>query len=544
MSNSFLSKLFKKDKSKKSSNLDSSRDTNDKNSSSPNNHVHHFKPLSPAISSKSNLKACAMNLTANESFISTTSVESRPKLKLARFLEKRWANHHNRSKHDLQHSEVNHHHESTITANKGDGRPRISKFNDFKSIADMVSTYGIIPNLTVNLSDLQLDNLHSVPVATSGIDALVVGQGAGGSVFPVFNSEKKKIYAIKKIRQVTQKELWSDYVKRLEAEYKIAHLLEHQNLVCTYDLLRNEDLFVIVMDYAPYDFFTIVMARDLGKHEIFCYFKQMCNGVSYLHGRGLAHRDLKLDNFVLDSNGVLKIVDFGSAVVWEEQWLASKAVTTKENFEGKSSNVKMATGIMGSDPYLAPEVCNVPYYDPALADVWSLAIVFCCMFMHRFPWRIPKEKDKSYCNFLAPDSEEVEDGKKRLFGPQRIMKQLPSESRSLIANMLTIKPENRLNIFQVQNNPFFERIQHCYYDQNDFYVSAKDHVHHLITRQEFESPQPVEKAKEDNNQVRSRSNTTTTTTSNSETAKPLASESNTTTSQTLPFKPTIADVEK
>ena len=65
------------------------------------------------------------------------------------------------------------------------------------------------------------------------------------------------------------------------------------------------------------------------------------------------------------------------------------------------------SGIVGSDPYLAPEVYDLPKYDPRPTDVWSLAIMFCCMTLRRFPWKAPRLSDNSYKLFVTePTSEE------------------------------------------------------------------------------------------------------------------------------------------
>ena len=119
--------------------------------------------------------------------------------------------------------------------------------------------------------------------------------------------------------------------------------------------------------------------------EIYCVFRQICDGVEYLHEIGLAHRDLKLDNCVMSSDNVVKLIDFGTATVF--------------HYPGKTHTP--ATGIVGSDPYLAPEVLNGDPYDPRKTDVWSVAIIFVCMILRRFPWKIPDPKtDPSFKAFV------------------------------------------------------------------------------------------------------------------------------------------------
>lgn len=61
----------------------------------------------------------------------------------------------------------------------------------------------------------------------------------------------------------------------------------------------------------------------------------------------------------------------------------------------------MIAGIVGSDPYLAPEVYDEKKYDPRPTDVWSLAIIYCCMTLRRFPWKQPRVSDNSYRLFVS-----------------------------------------------------------------------------------------------------------------------------------------------
>lgn len=147
------------------------------------------------------------------------------------------------------------------------------------------------------------------------------------------------------------------------------------------------------MEYAPYDLFSVVMSGKMCRPEIYCVFRQICDGVEYLHSIGLAHRDLKLDNCVMTTSNVVKLIDFGTATVF--------------HYPGKQQT--MATGIVGSDPYLAPEVLSKEGYDPRKTDVWSVAIIFMCMILRRFPWTIPDSKtDASYRAFVSahPDLSE------------------------------------------------------------------------------------------------------------------------------------------
>ncbi|KAI5963296.1 NPR1 [Candida pseudojiufengensis] len=213
-----------------------------------------------------------------------------------------------------------------------------------------------------------------------------LGAGAGGAVKLVNRLSDNKTFAVKEFRTKYQTESKRDYAKKITGEYCIGSTLKHPNIIETVEICYDNDRILQVMEYCDYDLFAIVMSNKMSREEINCCFKQILSGVHYLHSMGLAHRDLKLDNCVIDKRGIVKIIDFGSAVVFSYPF---------------SKNLIESQGIVGSDPYLAPEVCVFNKYDPRPVDVWSAAIIFCCMMLKKFPWKVPKLSDSSFKLFAS-----------------------------------------------------------------------------------------------------------------------------------------------
>ncbi|KAL6933363.1 hypothetical protein ACO0R3_002467 [Hanseniaspora guilliermondii] len=223
----------------------------------------------------------------------------------------------------------------------------------------------------------------------------MLGSGAGGSVRIIKRPSDGKTFAVKEFRAKKDDESMKDYVKKCTAEFCIGCTLHHPNIVETLDIFQDlpNCKFWEVMEYCPVDFFSVVMSGLMSRNEINCCFKQLIKGVSYLHeDMGLAHRDLKLDNCVMTVNGILKIIDFGSAVVFKYPY---------------DNEITLAKGIVGSDPYLAPEVLLPGKYDPRFLDIWSCGIIYCCMVLKRFPWKLPDpKKDKNFYLFQLEDEVE------------------------------------------------------------------------------------------------------------------------------------------
>ena len=145
----------------------------------------------------------------------------------------------------------------------------------------------------------------------------VLGSGAGGSVRLLKRSTDGTTFAVKEFRSRHSYETEKEYAKKVTAEFCVGSTLHHGNIIETLDIVQENGKWYEVMEYAPYDLFAIVMTGKMSREEITCSFLQILSGVAYLHSMGLAHRDLKLDNVVVNKHGIMKIIDFGSASVFK-----------------------------------------------------------------------------------------------------------------------------------------------------------------------------------------------------------------------------------
>ncbi|KAJ4006718.1 Nitrogen permease reactivator protein [Fusarium irregulare] len=348
-----------------------------------------------------------------------------------------------------------------------------------------------------------------------------LGSGAGGSVRLMKRKDDGTVFAVKEFRARHTYETEKEYNKKVTAEFCVGSTLHHGNIIETLDILQEKGRWYEVMEYAPFDLFAIVMTGKMSREEITCCFLQILNGVTYLHSVGLAHRDLKLDNVVVSSKGIMKIIDFGSAHVF------------KYPFE---TGTVPAKGIVGSDPYLAPEVYDAKEYDAVAVDIWSLAIIFCCMTLRRFPWKVPRMTDNSFKLFaadptpghdprklIAPskstndltttpardflsedetkkqshqerkpegtseqasstnDSKAPASGEKKevIRGPWRILRLLPRESRHIISRMLDLDPKKRASMEEILQEPWVADTVICQQFDHGEVVPAEDHTHIL-----------------------------------------------------------------
>lgn len=346
-----------------------------------------------------------------------------------------------------------------------------------------------------------------------------LGAGAGGSVKLIKRNSDSKIFAVKEFRAKFENESKRDYVKKITSEYCIGTTLNHPNIIQTIEITYENNRILQVMEYCEYDLFAIVMSNKMSYEEICCCFKQILTGIQYLHSIGLAHRDLKLDNCVINKDGIVKLIDFGAAVVFSYPF---------------SKTLVESSGIVGSDPYLAPEVCIFSKYDPRPVDIWSTAIIFACMILKKFPWKIPKLRDNSFklfcsgrnCDSLSAlvtrtpeppsydnaknadtektnssSSNNTADPNNLNIGPQRLLHSLPEESQHIIGKMVDLAPACRANIDEIMEDPWIVSIEMCTTIENGFktgIITASDHTHTQVDQSEAHIAGLEKKKKEKN----------------------------------------------
>lgn len=160
----------------------------------------------------------------------------------------------------------------------------------------------------------------------------ILGRGAGGTVRVLSRSSDQKVFAIKQFRKCRPNESERSYVKKVTSEYCLGSTFHHPNIIETLDIVKESGNYYEVMEFAKYELFSAVMSGLMGREEVACCFRGIIDGVAYLHGLGVAHRDLKLDNCVMNERGIVKIIDFGCSMVYQLPF-EKKIQMAKGNFE-------------------------------------------------------------------------------------------------------------------------------------------------------------------------------------------------------------------
>ena len=204
----------------------------------------------------------------------------------------------------------------------------------------------------------------------------LLGRGGMGAVYEVEHTQLGVHYALKTFT------LEEGHVATLKnkflAEGKVLARLRNPNLVHVFDLNFDETT------GTPYFVMDLVLSEDgrprtlldvetaeLDEDCILNWFVQLAAAVDYIHEQGVVHRDIKLGNVLLASNGRVVLSDFGISRLLSERLRSDvNAVRTMVSEVCTDSRL-----VMGTQGYIAPEVVRGEEATPA-ADAYSLGVMF------------------------------------------------------------------------------------------------------------------------------------------------------------------------
>ena len=151
-------------------------------------------------------------------------------------------------------------------------------------------------------------------------------------------------------------------------EKSIMQIISHKNIVKMMEIFQEGSKVYMTLEKASRgDLLDYVRLKGpLKEVEARTYFNDLCNGIQYLHGLSIVHRDLKCENLLLFERHNLKIADFGFA----------RRITTTE----------LSSTFCGSAAYAAPELLKGEPYEGSIADCWSMGVILFIMVCSRMPY--------------------------------------------------------------------------------------------------------------------------------------------------------------
>lgn len=244
---------------------------------------------------------------------------------------------------------------------------------------------------------------------------------------------------------------------KIKREVNILRQLNHPNIVQLHKMEESEHHYGIVLEYASggelFDY--ILNHRYLKDNAARRLFAQLISGVGYLHKKGIVHRDLKLENLLLDRNRNIIITDFGFANSFdpteelsedEENNLFDRDYIKRMGFDIVKTNGMRKADLMqtscGSPCYAAPElVVSDSLYTGRKVDVWSCGVILYAMLAGYLPFDDdPKNPEGDNINLLY---------KYIVNTPLTFPEYVTPHARDLLRRILVPNPRQRADLFEV-----------------------------------------------------------------------------------------------
>lgn len=252
---------------------------------------------------------------------------------------------------------------------------------------------------------------------------LMLGEGSYAAVYSCQLSNNRGKCAIKIINR---KKAPKDFLEKfLPREIKILSKVQHRNIVKCFEIFDTGSKVYMVLELAGHGDMLeyIKLRRSLTEEKARAFFRQMVDGIAYLHSLNAVHRDLKCENILLDASNTIKISDFGFARYMEPKDLSKT--------------------YCGSAAYAAPEILKGNVYNGKAYDVWSLGIILYIMVCGTMPF------DDSNIKRMIKDQMD-----QRLCFTKR--KELTLLFKDIVLAILQPSAERRLKVNDILNHPWMQ----------------------------------------------------------------------------------------
>ena len=259
----------------------------------------------------------------------------------------------------------------------------------------------------------------------------MLGSGSFGCVYEAKNTIFGNTVAMKVIKKDKENELDEQEIRN---EIDILKKLSHPNIVKIYEFYISENHYYIITEYCKEGELFSYIKNKYSERQLAVLFYQVFSGLWYLHENKILHRDIKLENIMIDGKEKdkntgeelfwVKIIDFGTAKLFEKN--------------------KKEKDVVGSSYYIAPEVLKQSYNEKC--DTWSVGVILYMTLVGRAPFDGKDDEEIIYkINSIDYNKNEP-----------RLVKH-SNEVRDLVSKLLEKDTEKRYSAKEALNHPWFAK---------------------------------------------------------------------------------------
>ncbi|KAJ5676764.1 uncharacterized protein N7477_002397 [Penicillium maclennaniae] len=349
------------------------------------------------------------------------------------------------------------------------------------------------------------NNGNTVKRKETTFGTYILGQTLGEGEFGKVKLGWKRDGSIQVAIKLIRRESLGSNPSRLPKIYReiaILRELAHPNIVRLHEMVETDRHIGIIMEYASggelFDY--ILNNRYLKDNSARRLFAQLISGVGYLHKKGIVHRDLKLENLLLDRNRNIIITDFGFANTFDptdpldeeiEYNLTNKEYVKRKRLDKLGPDGFRRGDLMqtscGSPCYAAPElVVSDSLYTGRKVDVWSCGVILYAMLAGYLPFDDdPANPDGDNINLLY---------KYIVTTPLTFPEYVTPHARDLLRRILVPDPRKRADLFEVARHSWLSEYSHIVSHITSSTTDVADIANTTVPSEHQEAPTLVRSA--------------------------------------------------
>ena len=207
-----------------------------------------------------------------------------------------------------------------------------------------------------------------------------IGSGGMGEVFKAEHRRMKRPVVVKVLHdEHTKSEV---ALKRFQREVEAVASLSHPNIVTAFDADEENGIYYLVMEYVDGEDLGFIISREgpLDLEKALTYAIQAARGIAFAHSQGIIHRDIKPSNLLVDTAGMVKVLDMGLAMF-------DSPLQGGSETDADDSGITQANQIVGTFDYMSPEQADSSAGVDRRSDIYSLGCTLFRLVTGRAPYR-------------------------------------------------------------------------------------------------------------------------------------------------------------